>query len=635
LLSCLADLSRDLQRTATAGEILGLLVRHARAAWEAPEAIAHWDPAGGPSVVVGHPGAAPDRHDLLALARHRGPVLLGDDLADECRRLGIPLRPDDPGGSWLLVPLLADRRPAGGLAIRGAPGAFSPADLVAAQAFAALATLALGRLRPDFAAEEQAWQEALDANAPALCVIDGLERIRRANRAFATLVGRDRDHVIGQPWRLIMPPTWIPDLDRVIGAGDSSRSTDLELEGSVYGVTAAQCGPAASDARQVAVLFADQTSRIRLQDQLVQAEKMSAIGQLIAGVAHDLNNPLASVVGFAEFLSERPDVPAALREPVTIIREEAERASGIVKNLLGFVRKQERQLRPTAIPPLLDATLALLRNELLATHVEAVLEGEPDLPTPVVDPNQIQQVFVNLIHNAIQAIAATGRPGTVTVRARRWRDGIALDIIDDGPGMPVDLAAQVFEPFFTTKPEGQGTGLGLSISQGIVTEHGGRITVESTEGLGSTFTVYLPAGEWHAPLTATGGPTPPAAGLRILVVDDEPHILHYMRATLESWGHTVAGAADGAEAKDRLASDRFDLVVADLRMPRLGGREFYEELHRDQPALAARVVFATGDTVRGDTLAFLKSVGRPYLHKPFSLTELRALLAGVSKAADA
>ena len=632
MLSCLADLSRELQPAATAGEILELLVRHARAAWEAQECVVHWGPTGGAPLVRRHPDSVGDRAGVLALASRRGPALLCEGLADECRRAGVAVPVDDHAGSWLLVPLLADSHPVGGLAIRGAPGVFTPADLVAAQAFAAVATLALGRLGPDLDTEGQAWQEALDVNAPALCVIDESERIRRANRAFATLVGHHQGMVIGQPWRLVVPPAWIPELDRIISAGDPIGGADLERDNNVYTVTAARCGSAAPG--RVAVLFADQTARSRLQDQLVQAEKMSAIGQLIAGVAHDLNNPLASVVGFAEFLSERPDVPPALREPVTIIREEAERASGIVKNLLGFVRKQERQLRPTAIQPLLDATLALLRNELLATRVEAVLESEPDLPTPVVDPNQIQQVFVNLIHNAIQAIAATGRPGRVTVRAPHWRDGIALDVIDDGPGMSEDLVARVFEPFFTTKPEGQGTGLGLPISQGIVTEHGGRITVESAEGLGSTFTVYLPAGEWHAPLTAAGGPGPATTGLRILVVDDEPHILHYMRATLESWGHTVAGAADGTEAKDRLVRDRFDLVVADLRMPRLGGREFYEELNRDQPALAARVVFATGDTVRGDTLAFLKSVGRPYLHKPFSLTELRALLAGVSKAPD-
>jgi signal transduction histidine kinase len=631
--SCLADLSRDLQPAATAGEILELLVRHVGAAWKAEECLALWDPGDGATLVRRYPDSPVDRAGVLALARLGGPVLLGAELLDECRHAGVAVPTDNLAGSWLLVPLLGDSRPVGGLAIRGASGAFTPADLVAAQAFAGLATLALGRLGPKFDTDESSWQEALDANAPALCVIDGSECIRRANQGFATLVGHDHGLVIGQPWRRVMPDPWIPELDRIIAAGDPAHSTDLERDGIVYATTAARHGR--PDDPRVALLFTDQTARSRLQNQLVQAEKMSAIGQLIAGVAHDLNNPLASVVGFAEFLSERPDVPSTLREPLTILREEADRASGIVKNLLGFVRKQERQLRPTAIQSLLDATLALLRNELLATRVEAVLEIEPDLPSPVLDPNQIQQVFVNLLHNAIQAIAAAGRPGTVTVRARRWRDGVALDVIDDGPGMSDELAAQAFEPFFTTKPEGQGTGLGLSISQGIVIEHGGRITLESTEGVGSTFTVYLPVGESAAPVPTMGGPGPAATGLRILVVDDEPHILHYMRATLESWGHTVAGAADGAEARERLDRDRFDLVVADLRMPRLGGREFYEELRRDRPALAARVVFATGDTVRGDTLAFLKSVGRPYLHKPFSLTELRALLAGVSKATDA
>ena len=175
---------------------------------------------------------------------------------------------------------------------------------------------------------------------------------------------------------------------------------------------------------------------------------MSAIGQLIAGIAHDLNNPLASVVGFADFLREVPNIPPALREPLTVIQEEAERASSIVKNLLSFARKQEHQRRPTALQPLLDATFVLLRNQLMAHRVEARIEVEPDLPMPDIEPNQIQQVFVNLINNAAQAIASTGRLGTIVVRARRWLDGVAIDVIDDGPGMPEALASQVFEPFF-------------------------------------------------------------------------------------------------------------------------------------------------------------------------------------------
>jgi len=248
---------------------------------------------------------------------------------------------------------------------------------------------------------------------------------------------------------------------------------------------------------------------------------------------------------------------------------------------------------------------------------------------PDIDPNQIQQVFVNLINNAAQAVASTGRPGTIVVRARRWLDGVAIDIIDDGPGMSEALASQVFEPFFTTKAEGEGTGLGLSISQGIVKEHGGRIMLSSEEGKGSTFTVQLPVGA-RTPIPSQDVATrPPTKRLRVLVVDDEPHILHYMRATLEAWGHIPVVANDGEEALSRASQEPYDLIISDLRMPRFGGREFYEELARRNPAMAARLVFSTGDTVRGDTLAFLETLDRPYLHKPFSLAELRTLLADV------
>src|SRR4029079_18494813 len=141
---------------------------------------------------------------------------------------------------------------------------------------------------------------------------------------------------------------------------------------------------------------------------------------LIAGIAHDLNNPLASVVGFPDYLTEVPNVPPSLREPLTVIQEEAERASNIVKNLLSFARKQDHARRPTALKPLLDATFVLLRNQLMAHRVEARIEVEPDLPMPDIDPNQIQQVFVNLINNAAQAIASTGRSGAVVVRAPPW-----------------------------------------------------------------------------------------------------------------------------------------------------------------------------------------------------------------------
>jgi two-component system NtrC family sensor kinase len=206
---------------------------------------------------------------------------------------------------------------------------------------------------------------------------------------------------------------------------------------------------------------------------------------------------------------------------------------------------------------------------------------------------------------------------------------VAIDVIDDGPGMSEALATQVFEPFFTTKAEGEGTGLGLSISQGIVKEHGGRIMLSSEEGKGSTFTVQLPLSTRMVAPPSDPGTRIPMKRLRVLVVDDEPHILHYMRATLEAWGHVPVVASDGEEALSLAAQEDFDLIISDLRMPRFGGREFYQELARRKPAMAGRLIFSTGDTVRGDTLTFLETLDRPYLHKPFSLAELRTLLADV------
>ena len=210
-------------------------------------------------------------------------------------------------------------------------------------------------------------------------------------------------------------------------------------------------------------------------------------------------------------------------------------------------------------------------------------------------------------------------------------DAVAVSVTDSGPGISEDVAARVFEPFFTTKPEGQGTGLGLSISQGIMKEHGGRITLDTRPGSGATFTVELPI---SVPLTrAEAAPLPPGdvKPLSILVVDDEPHILHYMRATLESWGHKVEVASDGTYALERALAGPFDVIICDLRMPHLSGRDMYTKLAREDPRVAERIIFATGDTVRGDTLQFLEALGRPYLRKPFTLAELRAALGHAAK----
>jgi two-component system, NtrC family, sensor kinase len=634
LLRQVTAFGQELAGTLRRASVIDLLLRHIRESLSPTEialTLFHRD-ADAHDFVHAWPAGRPDRRPLLQLIERRGALVLPDGL-EPLVTAGDLSPQDDATGSWLLAPFVARGRVTGAVAIRGERGRFSVTSLwllegLVSQASIALESARLVDLHDD---GRRSWQEVVDAISPALCIVDRGGRIRRANRAFADLVNAPPASLIGRPWQAFIPPEWAAELQRALEQQGAGREVDLRTGDQTYAVTAVPI--TSTDRSALVLLFDDQTERRRLQDQLIQSEKMSAIGQLIAGIAHDLNNPLASVVGFADFLGEVPNVPPSLREPLTVIREEAERASNIVKNLLSFARKQEHQRRPTALRPLLDATFVLLRNQLMAHRVEAQIEIEPDLPMPDIDPNQIQQVFVNLLNNASQAIASTGRPGRVAVRARRWLDGVAIEVIDDGPGMSEALAAQVFEPFFTTKPEGEGTGLGLSISQGIVREHGGRIMLSTEEGRGSTFTVQLPLSTRPPAPTPDAGVGTSTKRLRVLVVDDEPHILHYMHATLEAWGHVPVVARNGREGLELADRERFDLIISDLRMPEIGGREFYEELARRHPELAARLVFSTGDTVRGDTLAFLEALDRPYLHKPFSLAELRTLLAAVAREA--
>jgi two-component system NtrC family sensor kinase len=549
---------------------------------------------------------------------------LSHDVAAGAAALGVDAG-SDPPASWLGAPLVAVRRTIGAVSIgSNRPHAYGETDLIDLRAFGAQAALALenARLVELLSIGKREWEHTVDTITQAICIVDARGTVRRANRIFADLIRVPVTAVAGRPWLSLVPVTWSDVVARALahpGSNYELRSGDRVLIASAIPL------PEAGDA---VLLFEDQTEKRRLQEQLIQSEKMSAIGQLIAGVAHDLNNPLASVVGFSDFLTEGVDIPPALAEPLHVIRQEAERAATIVKNLLSFARRQAEERRLHTIRPLLESVIALLRNQLMAHKVETTLEVEADIPEIELNANQIKQVFVNLLNNAAQAIATTGRGGLIRVTVRRWLDGVAVTVADDGPGMPPDIATRVFEPFFSTKPEGEGTGLGLSICQGIVKEHGGRISLETTPGRGATFMVQLPGGVRSPQPTTPPLPVSPGESLRILVVDDEPHILHYMRATLESWGHRVEVATDGTEAVDRALAEPFDVIICDLRMPRLGGREMYQRLERQHPDIADKVIFATGDTVRGDTLQFLEGLGRPFLHKPFTLAELRRILGG-------
>jgi signal transduction histidine kinase/CheY-like chemotaxis protein len=386
---------------------------------------------------------------------------------------------------------------------------------------------------------------------------------------------------------------------------------------------------------RVDALVRDVSERKKLDDetrdiyhQLLQAEKMAALGQTISGVAHELNNPLATILNWAERLSARPALDDAVRRGLDTILSESERAARIVRNLLTFARKRQTTRAMVDLNQVVRETLALRAYEQRVSNITVIVALAAGLPQTFADGHQIQQVLLNLIINAEQAMLTANGRGTLIVRT--WhdhaRDAVVLEINDDGPGIPADVQQKIFDPFFTTKAVGTGTGLGLTVAYAIVQEHDGRIRLESPPGAGASFFVELPiAGAKRArpslPRAERAAPVPPRRG-SILVVEDEPRLASAVVEALRDAGYTVEHAADGVEAIATVRRRAHDLVICDLKMPRLDGRAFFRELNTAAPNLRQRVIFVTGDVAGTDAEQFLKDSGCRWLAKPFRLGDL-------------
>jgi CheY-like chemotaxis protein len=353
------------------------------------------------------------------------------------------------------------------------------------------------------------------------------------------------------------------------------------------------------------------------------------VGQLVSGVAHELNNPLSVILGYAQLLAER-NVSSDVRRPIDVILAQGGRMAKIVQSLLLFSRQRKAERGAVDVREAIEQPVSLRATQLLLSGIRLSATYGDGVPAAEGDAHQLQQVFLNLILNAEQSILGSGagdqRVGdairiTTGARLERGEIWVVVTVTDNGPGVPPDVLPRIFEPFFTTKKVGEGTGLGLSVSYGIIQQHGGRLGVESEPGR-TVFTIELPAvsaasgtpaAERAAPGSVGGG-----RGRRALVVDDEPGVLDLVATLLQQAGWQVETASGGRMARERLRAADYDLVLADMRMPDGSGEDLYRDIATWREDLAARFLFMTGDTANPEAWQFLDETRVPVIEKPFT-----------------
>jgi PAS domain S-box-containing protein len=362
----------------------------------------------------------------------------------------------------------------------------------------------------------------------------------------------------------------------------------------------------------------------RTQEQLLHSEKMAAVGQLISGVAHELNNPLTAILGYSQLLTSSGQMGAQGIEYSEKLYKQAQRTHRIVQNLLSFARQHKPERVPVQLNLILEETLALRDYDLRMNHIRVHLELAPDLPYTSADPHQLQQVFLNMVNNAVDALLEHSNEGDLWVRTGANGDKLFIEFTDSGPG--VKDASRVFDPFYTTKPVGKGTGLGLSICYGIISEHGGSIRVRNVPPRGASFTIEVPYQPVRAVKSSETGQTMEQVKEgRILLIDQDDSVLEAVGAILREREHEVETAKSAADAMAALEKQEFDLVLADLDLSGTAGRNILHDwIIARRPRLAKRCIWMRGVTPLGRPREEMPRDGNSILQKPFKAVELLA-----------
>lgn len=504
---------------------------------------------------------------------------------------------------------------------------------------------ALAERTKDFFRTHHSLLRVFESSPSAIFTTDLRGRITAANPATCALTGLSARELIGRPSGSFYANT--EELREVQAAlRREGRVPNREIsirrpDGTIRTVLVTLSTIVSDRHRPIGMLGigTDVTEKQEVERRMIQSERLAAIGQLIAGVAHELNNPLTGIMGYSQLLLSRPDA-SSVRGPLDRINREAIRMQKIVSNLLAFSRSHDPEWKLVGLNGLLETTIELVAYEFKVNNIRVETDFDPDLPMTLGDFHRIEQVFVNLITNALQAMADSHVGGALFLKTRQAAENgenwLRVNVKDDGPGIHPDHVARVFDPFFTTKPPGRGTGLGLALAQQIIQEHGGRIRVSSEPMKGTTFTVDLPLrtavppeGESADEPASEGGSGggQDAQKKAILVADDEPSILSLLYDTLKEKGYAVETAPSGNAALRKLKTRSFDLILTDVKMPGLSGIELYDRVRKDFPGLESRIVFMSGDTVTEATRVFLGDRRDRCLPKPFGPADVYAFVA--------
>lgn len=494
-----------------------------------------------------------------------------------------------------------------------------------------------------------------------IVVADEDGRVVEFNPAAQNTFGYSRDEAVGRPLaELIVPPsmrqlhsdgmarymrTGIP---RVLGhrleleAMRRDGST-VPVELTITEVRLPERRLFTAHLRDLSASKAAQAEIERQRESLFQSEKMAALGSLLAGVAHELNNPLAVVLGQATMLCDglvgpEPEGTDAIGRRAKTIEQAAERCARVVRSFLAIARQRKAERREVNLGEIVAQVLQLLAYGLRTAGIEIETSIPAELPPIGADPDQLHQVLLNLVVNAQQALEA--KDGVRRIRIEAGNDARAdqvwITVADDGPGVPEHIRSRVFDPFFTTKMVGEGTGIGLAVSRGLVEAHGGTLRLLGDSPLGgAAFELRLPCGA-AAAQTLVDDVVAPAPKLaqhrRALVVDDEPEIARTLAEILARRGYQSVLASNGREARERLNEGPCDLILCDIRMPDTDGPAFYRWLEQTRPELTERIVFVTGDTLGPAAGRFLAQSGAPVVEKPFTPADIWRVVAALEPA---